>query len=431
MKNVLIITYYWPPAGGPGVQRIVKLVKYLPEYGWRPTIFTVRDGEYPEIDHSLIKDIPESTEVIKTAALEPFAFYKQFTGKKTSQKLPAGYLGGSSGIKEKVARFIRMNLFIPDARVGWLPFARKKLHSLKDSHEFDLILSSSPPQTTQLVGMQAKKILKIPWITDFRDPWTDIYYYQKSERSALSKKMDRWLEKRVLLKSDCVISVSSEIIELLKSKLPRNLQTMVLPNGFDPEDFESIRQKPCEKFIISYIGKLSENQPVTNFIQAVKDAMSKNKIFRKYLEIVFIGSVAPVQRHELSEQLEGHVTFQGYIPHAEIAGEMSSASILFLIIPETPNNQGILTGKLFEYIGAEKPILAVGPEQGAVENVLSDLDEGAIFGYDKSNEMANWILEQFQQWEQNRYLKGESENKKKYSRKVHAGVLANKMNSLL
>lgn len=433
MNRVLIITYYWPPAGGPGVQRVVKFVKYLPQFGWHPTVLTVRSGEYQAIDESLERDITQDVRVIRTSTLEPFSMYKKFTGRSTDESIPAGFVGDSSkkSLTEKLARAVRMNLFLPDARIGWKPFAEKAAKQLIGSEKPDIILTSSPPQTVQLIGGSIKKILHVPWIADFRDPWTDIYYYEQSERSAWADYIDRRMEKNVLRQVDCISSVSREIVDLLQSKVKHTIDSMVLPNGYDPEDFAQATSVDRNKFKISHIGKLSETQPIDSMVDAIVQAMEVNPDLRNDLSIRFIGSLAAPQKSVMQTQLVDRIAFEDYKPHSEVVGDMQQAALLFLIIPQTERNEGILTGKLFEYIGAKRPILAIGPKNGAAARVIQDLESAKMFDYEETDFMCDWILDIYRRWKNGESLYVNAEHANSYSRIVQVQQLAKKMRELL
>ena len=215
LKKVLIITYYWPPAGGPGVQRVLKFAKYLPEFGWQPIILTVENGEYPAIDESLLKEIPQGIKVYKTKSFEPFTIYRKFFSDKKNQPIPVGILAQSGGsLKKRIANFIRLNFIIPDAKIGWKFSAVKEGQKIIDLEKPDLIFSSSPPPTTHLIAKTLAKRNKIKWIADLRDPWSKIHYYQNN-RLAIANKLDERIEHKTLSASNKVITVSENFAKLI------------------------------------------------------------------------------------------------------------------------------------------------------------------------------------------------------------------------
>ncbi|MCK4715587.1 MAG: glycosyltransferase, partial [Candidatus Marinimicrobia bacterium] len=221
MKKVLIITYYWPPAGGPGVQRVLKFAKYLPEFGWQPIILTVKNGEYPAIDNSLQKEIPANCKVYNTFSIEPNFVYKKFTGMGSDEKIPTAVLAAeNTNWKKRLANWIRLNLFIPDAKIGWIPFAVRKGKKIIKAEKPDIIFSSSPPPTVHLIARKLAKWSGIKWVADFRDPWTDIYHYNDVKRSAWSLNRDKDKEKEIVTSADEIITVSQNVAELLNEKIP-------------------------------------------------------------------------------------------------------------------------------------------------------------------------------------------------------------------
>ena len=231
MKKVLIITYYWPPSGGAGVQRALKFAKYLPEFGWEPVILTVENPDSPVDDTSLLNDIPKGTKVYKTKSLEPFELYKKFAGKKSDSKIPNDVLLNKKNLSLKVrlAQWIRLNLFIPDAKIGWKKYAVKKGLEIIKTENIDLIFTTSPPQTVALIGRKLSKLCGVKWIADFRDPWMEIVYYQNVNRTKLTKVVDSSLEKKVMNNADTIITISYDIADLIRGKA-KDQNVVVIPN---------------------------------------------------------------------------------------------------------------------------------------------------------------------------------------------------------
>jgi len=249
MKKVLIVTYYWPPAGGAGVQRVLKFAKYLPQFGWQPIILTVENPDCPVIDDSLLNDIPPECKVYKTKAIEPFELYKKITGKNKSDKIPSDVLANSKNLTfaEKIARWIRINLFIPDAKIGWKYYAIKKAKRIIEQEKIDIIFSTSPPQTVALIAKKIAKISKLKWVADFRDPWMEIVYYQNLNRNNITKYIDGKLEKGVLKKADVLLTISADIVDLFRSKVDKK-DYSIIPNGFDETDFLKNEKKKNDFF---------------------------------------------------------------------------------------------------------------------------------------------------------------------------------------
>jgi hypothetical protein len=280
MKKVLIITYYWPPAGGPGVQRILKFAKYLPDFGWQPIILTVKNGEYPAIDESLINEIPNNCRVFKTNSIEPNNLYKKLIGIKSNQNIPVAVLAEKhQSLKKKIANRIRLNLFIPDAKIGWKPFAVKKSKQIINEFNPDLIFSSSPPPTVHLIAKSLKKYSNLKWVADLRDPWTDIYYYHNLKKSKISTRLDKNLELSVFKSADLLCTVSKDLANIFAGKKP-GLDIKIITNGFDPDDLPDISLKEkYKKFTIAYAGKLNVQQNPNNLWQVLQKLINTNKQF--------------------------------------------------------------------------------------------------------------------------------------------------------
>ena len=289
MKRVLIITYYWPPSGGAGVQRWLKFVKYLRNYGWEPVVYTARNPEAPALDHSLIKDVPEGLEVIRQPIWEPYTLYRNFVGLKKDVKISSGFLSENKkpGLAEKVAIWLRGNLFIPDARKFWIKPSIKFLTNYLQEYPVDAVVSTGPPHTTHLIALGIKKKLGLPWLADFRDPWTKIDFYDKLMLTPIADRRHHLLEKTVLKAADKIVTVSwSWAVDFEGLGSPR---TDVITNGFDPDDFlDTNRDKP-ETFLLTHIGSLNKDRN-PEFLWRVLGKMAKpDASFRQLLKIRFIG----------------------------------------------------------------------------------------------------------------------------------------------
>ncbi len=389
MNKVLIITYYWPPSGGAGVQRWLKFAKFLPETGWEPVILTVDPdyAAYPAFDSSLEKEVQENVSVHKTPAIDWFRIYSADKTKVPS----AGFASNpQNSLKGKISRFIRGNFFIPDPRKGWNRFAFRKASDLIEREKIVTIITTSPPHSTQLIGLKLKKKYPgIKWIADLRDPWTDIYYYDQFYPTWISRKIDARYEKKILKNADRIISVGSLLKELFAGKLPdiRN-KIEVIPNGYDEADFKEIQSVNPSRFTITYVGTLSEKYPLSGFLNSISE-LKENLDFR----LRFVGKYPD----NIKEQIKGSLTeetveFISYAPHSEAISYMVNSSLLLLIIPEAGDNRLIVTGKIYEYIAARKPVLCLGPENGEAAIILSKLKNGITLGYSDAEKIKSYIL---------------------------------------
>jgi glycosyltransferase involved in cell wall biosynthesis len=389
MNKVLIVTYYWPPSGGAGVQRWLKFSKYLPEFGWDPVILTV-DPEYaayPVTDFSLNADLPSTLKIYATRATNYFSIYK-----KDTSKIPtAGFANGvDNSFKGKVLRFIRGNFFLPDPRKGWNKHAFKKACELIETEGIRNIITTSPPHSTQLIGIKIKK--KYPtvnWIADLRDPWTDIYYYNQFYPTIISRWIDRKYEENVLRKVDKIITVGSSLKNLFSSKVKGiESKTCVITNGYDEDDFSGIREDNRSGFTITYVGTLSDNYPIDGFLDALKIFKEEGNEFM----FRFIGTVSKNQRDLIQSKTGNSILeFIPYVDHSEAIKYMLQTTVLLLIIPDHQSNKSILTGKLFEYIASGKPIICLGPLDGDAAVIINSISHGKTFSYSDSKEISRYL----------------------------------------
>jgi glycosyltransferase involved in cell wall biosynthesis len=380
MKKVLIITYYWPPAGGPGVQRVLKFAKYLPQFGWEPIILTVDGGDYPAIDKSLEKSIPKNCKVYKTKTIEPFNIFKLLTGKKKDHKIDTYILTkNQSGIMSKLAKWVRANLFVPDARVGWYPNAVKQGLKIIKSEKIDMIFSSSPPHSLQLIAKKLHKKSGVKWVADFRDPWSNLVYNQNLKRSFITKLLDEKFEKNVFSTASSVVSISNHLVEEFKEISNNNY--FIIPNGYDEDDFSNINSQDIRTddiIEISYAGALSKERLPVALFPALQKLKEQDVKFR----VNIYGNVCPEFKSLAKKyKIESFVNYIAYVPHSELVKKLQNADILLLVIDDVPNNIGFLSGKLFDYMGYKKPILAYGPVNGDASKIIDKSSSGELFDY--------------------------------------------------
>ena len=381
--RVLFITYYWPPSGGAGVQRCLKFVKYLPAFQIEPTVITVREEEasYAVLDPTLQQEVPEGVTVYRTSTTEPFGLYRKVAGKK---EIPYGGFANEqpAGWVQKAFRFIRGNLFVPDARVGWNRHVLRQVRELLQTQTFDAVVTSSPPHSTQLIGLDLKRTYGLRWIADLRDPWTDIYYYHELKHLAPARTLDASYEKKVLQTADAVLVVSPDIKRIFQNKTPdlSDDTIHVLPNGFDEEDFTYPSTPPEDAFCITYTGTVTEAYNIEMFFKALAAVIKLHPDIRYRLR--FVGKVAEEVQRQIQESGLSTVTeLVGYVPHQESIQYLMRSSLLLMAIPDVPNNFGILTGKLFEYLASNKPIICIGPIQSDADKIIDECGAGRVFHY--------------------------------------------------
>lgn len=399
MKRVLIITYYWPPSGGSGVQRWLKMSKYLPQYGWEPVIFTADGAEYPVEDASLSKEVPPETVVLKLPIVEPYSIYKRFLGIKGNEKIKAGFINEGakkSAWKENLSIWIRGNLFIPDARCWWIkPSVRFLSKYLKDN-KIDVIISTGPPHSMHLIAMELNKRTEIPWVADFRDPWTDIDFYDELKLTRWADRRHHKLESAVMQNASRVVFVGRHGALLQKEKHHRDID--VITNGFDFD----IPQEPhtlTAKFTISHVGIIGSSRNPLALWDALKELIDENEAFRQHVEVRLIGQVDRSVFDSVKERLlSDYVTFTPYIEHDEVFHVLSESQTLLLLINNTPSAKSILSGKIFEYMASGRPILAIAPPDGDAAAVLQETETGTICDFDDKDSIKATLLTLFERY---------------------------------
>ena len=422
MKRVLIITYYWPPSGGSGVQRWLKMSKYLPEYGWQPVIYTTENAEYPIIDHSLEKDVAPNIEVIRRPINEPYSAYKKFLGINKDETVKMGFIQEkekNKSWKSDLSLWVRGNFFIPDARCGWVKPSVRFLKEYLNEHPVDAIISTGPPHSMHLIALKLKEALGLPWIADFRDPWTEIDYYNDLHLTAWADRKHHRLEQEVLTKADKVVTVAPDGARRLGRLGNRNVRTIY--NGFDRDDDAQTPVNLSEQFTITYLGVLSKIQNPSNLWQALAELIKEDSKFDKSLRINMIGQIDSAVVSSIDENgLTQHVAYSPYMPHDQVSAvHRSSTLLLLLLMPDSePRAKGLLTGKLFEYMASGRPILCIGPEDGDAARILRETGAGQTISFEDKEKMKEAMKNLYQRYLENT-LEGNTNPKvENYSRQI-------------
>ena len=419
MKKALVITYYWPPSGGAGVQRWLKFVKYLREFGWEPVIFTPENPEFPETDPYLEKEIPAGIEVIRAPIWEPYEYYKRISGKKKGERIQAAFLSEKkkNPATEKLSVWIRGNLFIPDARKFWIRPATRFLVKYLADHPVNVIVSSGPPHSMHVIAGKVSDKLKIPWLADFRDPWTGIDFYRDLRLTRYADRRHHRLEQEVLRKAGCVTVVGPSMAEDMKAIFPRKYE--VVTNGYDPEDVEAAGTiEPDPEFSISHIGTLTGSRNLQVLWTALKQLTDENEDLRKDLAIKLVGKVDFSATEAIRQSgLEGYVSRTEYLPHKDVIRVQKASRVLLLLINDTPNARSILTGKFFEYMASGRPVLCIGPEDGDAAKIIYETRTGLVSGYHDLEKTRNNILALYKDFKKGK-LQMESTGVERFSRKA-------------
>ena len=426
MKRVLIITYYWPPSGGSGVQRWLKMSKYLPENGWQPVIYTTKDAEYPITDLTLEKDVAPEAEIIRRPILEPYNFYKKFLGIKKQEKIKVGFASESkkTGWKEKLSVWIRGNFFIPDARCWWVKPSVRYLKKYLKEHPVDAIISTGPPHSMHLIAMKLKKRIDIPWIADFRDPWTEIDFYDELHLSRCANRKQHKLERQVLTQADEVVTVSWNWAKGLERLGDRKVQ--VIQNGYDWV-FDPAEEKPTlsEAFTLTHLGVIGPARNAPTLWQALQELKDEINDFNKALKIKLVGQVDQSVFENLKTcGLTENTEPIAHVSHDEVKRIQDASQVLLLLVNNAPNAKGILTGKLYEYLASGRPILAIGPEDGDAAQLLKETHAGFIVDFENKEKMKEVIKELYQNYLGNGLPFNDNKEIEKYSRKALAGEYA-------
>jgi len=425
-KKVLIITYYWPPAGGPGVQRVLKFAKYLPEFGWDPIILTVANGEYPAIDESLAKDIPEGCKVYKTKTLEPSSFYRKFTGMKQHEKIPVANLAQKNiSWKKKLSNWVRLNLFVPDAKIGWIPYAVAQGKKIIREEQPDIIFSSSPPPTVHLIAKKLAKWSGLKWVADFRDPWTKIHYLQNQKFISFSKRRNQNLERDVVAGCDKATCVSTNFVNLISSDQKDKFE--IITNGFDTETVVSTEIKASKNvFKILYIGGLTWNRYYKSFFVWLKELIQKGYLDENKIKIQLAGSIEPTIKKEIEELFStlNVLDVKAYLPHSEAVSLMHEADLLLLFLEQVEGYEGHIPGKLFEYISTQNRILGLGSATGESAQILEKTKAGRVISPENEQEIKKQLITEFHNWQNGEITKSDEADIEKYSRKQLTKQLA-------
>lgn len=427
-KKALIITYYWPPSGGSGVQRWLKFTKYLRDFNWEPVIYTPENPEIPVEDSSLLNDIPEGITVLKKSIWEPYSFYKKFLGQKGEDKIQTGFLTEKKKPKrkEKISVWIRGNLFIPDARKFWTGPSVKYLTTYLKKNPVDIIISTGPPHSMHLIALGLKKKLNIPWLADFRDPWTNIDFYKDLKLTRWADKKHKKQEQLVIKNADSLIVVGATLKKEYLDMGAKNVS--VITNGYDQDDFMNDDVCLDKKFSIMHAGTITYSRNPQNFWLVLSELVNEHQDFAEDLEIKLIGKIdLSVNENIARLDLEKFVIKTNYLSHKEVIREQKRSHVLFLPINNTQNAKGIITGKLFEYLAAERPVLAIGPADGDAAEIINDTKAGLISGFGDNNRLKNNILALYHDYKKGK-LQINTANVSKYSRKNLTGELAELLN---
>ncbi len=425
--NILIITYYWPPSGGPAVQRWLTFTNLLAEKGIKLHVLTVEEesANYPAIDRSLEKQVSKDIKVYKTKTAELYWIYKKYIGKGKAPS--AGFANeGKPGLMQNIARFVRGNFLLPDARKSWNPYAIEKTKEIIKDENISLVITAGPPHSTHLIGLKLKKIFNLPWIADFHDAWTDVWYYYKLMHTPVAAGIDKKMERTVLEQADRVLTVGRLLREVLGAKSPLigEQKIDVISMGYDEKLFKMPATPPANEFVITYTGTIDGHYEPGVFFRALKTV--KDKFPGIKYKLRFAGILAVEVKKQLIESgLESILEETGYVSHATSVEYLLTSTALLLVSPKVKSENIIIPGKIYEYLASRKPIINIGSLQTESAMIVSECWAGRNFDRNMEEDLAMWLEELSVKWMINPDLDLQevNENYKKYARSEEAESL--------
>lgn len=413
-KKLLIITYYWPPAGGPGVQRWLKFVKYLPDFGIQPVVYIPENPTYPIVDENLLQEVSDKAIILKQKIFEPYQL-ASFLSKNKTKKMNSGIIPNQKkqSFLDKVFLWIRGNLFIPDARFFWVKPSVSYLEKYIVENNIDTIVTSGPPHSLHLIGLELKHKLEVKWFADFRDPWTTIGYHKSLRLSETAAQKHKELESQVLNTADTIIVTSKTTKSEFETLTTKPIA--VITNGFDVEKVE--KQPLDSKFSLAHIGSFLSARNPQFLWESLVELIAEIPDFKSHLEIKLIGAVSQEVLDSITTfGLNDYLNNLGYVSHEEAIAHQRRSQVLLLIEIDSEETKSIIPGKLFEYMVSNRPIIAIGPNGSDFAEIITETNTGVFFNYSEKVKLKKLILDFY-----NQYLEGKLESHgvglQQYSRK--------------
>ena len=413
------------------MQRWLKISKYLNGFGWEPVIYTPSNAEFPMLDQTLMKDVSENLTVIKRPIWEPYQLYRKLLRKKPNESVNQGFISKEKkpSVLEKFSIWVRGNLFIPDARKFWIKPSIKFLSDYLKQHPVDAIISNGPPHSMHMIALGIKKKMHLPWIADFRDPWTEVDFYDQLLLSKFADKKHHRLELSVLKNADKVTTVTWSWAQSIEEISKRKVE--VILNGFDTDDFQQINEPMLHGFLFHHIGALNKDRNPHLFWEALKEICAADPEFKNDLKIQLTGNtdysvIESARQNNLSDNL----ILVDYLPHTEVVKLLSRSPVLLLPLNDTPNISGIVPGKLYEYLAAKRPVFAIGKTDGDTARIIHETNSGIIVGFKEKELMKTEILNYYKQYRDGK-LNVDSKNIDQFSRKGSAEKFAHLLNEII
>lgn len=424
-QKILVITYYWPPSGGSGVQRWLKFVKYLPDFGWKPYVCTPDNPALVQRDESLLKDVSPEAEIIRLPIWEPYSLFFKLSGAGKDSVIKPSELSlqKKKTMFQRIASWVRGNFFIPDPKIFWVKPTVKFLHQYLKEHDIHNVVTTGPPHSIHLIGLRLKK--KNPslnWIADFRDPWSEWSFLDSFNMMSLVKARHRRLERKVLKTADHVLTITPYYVGRFGKLSKRSVE--LIPNGYDQEDFKNVEYKIPKQFTIRHIGIVYDMANPQPLIKAIEILLSKIPAMHTELVVEFVGEVNATFRQTLHSSKAGEVVrFRAPVPHKELMKLYGETSMLLLNIEGYAHAEGLLPGKLFEYLATGLPVLGIGPVEGNAGVLLKSSAAGVMFDKEKAEDIAVFIQAGYERWKKSELARAVNDSSS-YSRKALTGKIA-------
>ena len=436
-RRVLLLSYYFPPSGGSGVQRPLKWSRYLPDEGWDVTVIAPDPAQasYPDLDASLTDEVPPGVQVVRTRSWDPYAAYARLQGKKKEDVVATGLPpDGATTTMASVAAWLRANVFLPDARVAWVPFAARAAlaeirRAEREERPYDALITTGPPHSAHLAGLIVRHQSHVPWMADLRDPWTEVYYYDELPRTTLAKLADRAMERAVLSQADAVVTVGDVLAERFAARAKRSVE--VVRNGYDPADFAGDAQPGSETFVVSFVGTFVRQQDTPGLWDALAELRASDAV--PDLRLRLVGATDPAVVDSLRARgLLGVTSLEGYVPHADAVDVMRRSHLLLLPVARTADARLILTGKLYEYLASGRPILGIGPPDGEAARLLQEADAGLFVEWDDAKGARRAVHAAYHAWRSRRPQVGAQPGAlPRFTRRAQAARLADLLDQLV
>jgi len=376
-NKLLIISYYWPPSGGSGVQRWLNFSNKLVKMGWDITVFTAENANYPILDKNLEYTIDKSVKVFRIPIFEPVGFFK----KNNTDNIK------SSSFFSKIILWFRANLLFPDSRMFWIKKVSSEGIKYVRENNIDCLITSAPPFSTHIIGLNIKKETNVKWVSDFRDPWSDFFQFKFFPMSSFIKNKHLKFESKCLNFSDTVITTSPSLTEKYSLK---NSNSFTITNGFN----DTIINNETNKFLIMYSGVMKSIQNPVNFWKVLSEICKENHDFSRDLVVRFIGDFdTDILNSNDIKLIESKIKFENYLDKSELDIEMSKARVLILSSVNLDSVDNIIPGKLFYYFSFNRPIIAFSKLNSDVSDIISRTNTGRVFDYSNEIDLKNYILE--------------------------------------